>query len=415
MAQPKGSEYFEVQDGDRSWVQRRKRGRHPEKLLSVQRIRGLTEPGRYHDGLGLYLVVEPSGSRHWIQRLTVAGKVRQVGHGSFPLVSLAEARALAFQFKKVARAGGDPLADRRRAVPTFADAAQAVIEIQAPAWRNAKHRKQWMATLETHAFPKLGGRAVNTITSGDVLAILVPIWHSLPETARRVRQRINTVMRWCVAEGHCEHNVAGDDLKGALPRQRPKAEHFAALPYKEVANAIKRVRESNAAPHTKLIFEFVALTACRSGEARGAQWEEFDLDNAVWTIPASRMKAGVEHRVPLSERAVEVVQEAAKLRTSDLVFPSPTRRELSDNALSKLLRELGIAGTVHGLRSSFRDWASEKTHAAREVLEACLAHTIKDRAEAAYARSDLLSKRRAVMGAWAHYLNSKSAKVVQIA
>ena len=408
------SEFFEVQDGTRSWVQRRKHGRHPEKLLSVQRIRGL-EAGRHHDGNGLYLVVEPSGTRHWIQRVTIRGRVRQVGHGSFPLVSLAEARALAFQFKKVARAGGDPLTDRRRAVPTFAEAAQAVIEIQSPAWKNAKHVAQWMATLEVYAFPKLGRRPVDAITSGDILSVLMAIWHEKPETARRVRQRINTIMRWCVAEGHCEHNVAGDDLKGALPRQRPKAEHFKALPYSKVADAIKRVRESNAAPHTKLAFEFIALTATRAGEVRGARWSEFDLDNAVWTIPASRMKASVEHRVPLSERAVEVLQEAAKLRCSDLVFPSPTRRELSDNALSKLLRELGIAGTVHGLRSSFRDWASEKTHASREILEACLAHTVKDKAEAAYARSDLLEKRRPVMETWADFLANKKGTVIRIA
>ena len=412
MAQPK--EYFEVQDGERSWVQRRKHGRHPEKLLSVQRIKGL-ETGRHHDGNGLYLVVEPSGSRHWIQRLTIRGRVRQVGHGSFPLVSLAEARALAVQFKKVARAGGDPLADRWRAVPTFSEAAQAVIEIQSPAWKNAKHTAQWMSTLEAYAFAKLGRRPVDAITSGDILGVLTPIWHEKPETARRVRQRINTIMRWCVAQGYCEHNVAGDDLKGALPRQRPKAEHFKAIAYSRVADAIKRVRESNAAPHTKLAFEFIALTACRSGEARGALWSEFDLEDAVWTVPASRMKAGVEHRVPLSERAIEVVQEAAKLRCSDLVFPSPTRRELSDNALSKLLRELGISGTPHGLRSSFRDWASEKTHASRETLEACLAHTIKDKAEAAYARSDLLAKRVRVMESWAAFLAGDVATVSRIA
>lgn len=415
MAQPKDSEVFEVQVGGRSWVQRRKRGRHPEKLLSVQRIRGLTEPGRYFDGNGLYLQVTETGAQSWIQRLSIRGKVRQVGHGSYPLVGLAEARALALEFRKVARQGGDPLADRRRAVPTFAEAAQAVIEIQSPAWKNAKHTAQWMSTLEAYAFPKLARRAVNTITSGDILAVLMVVWHEKPETARRVRQRINTVMRWCVAQGYCEHNVAGDDLKGALPRQRPKAEHFKAIAYSRVADAIKRVRESNAAPHTKLAFEFIALTACRSGEARGALWSEFDLENAVWTVPASRMKAGVEHRVPLSERAVEIVHEAAKIRTSDLAFPSPTRRELSDNALSKLLRELGIAGTVHGLRSSFRDWASEKTHASRETLEACLAHTIKDKAEAAYARSDLLAKRARVMASWSSYLAGDVATVSRIA
>ena len=413
--QSKGSDHFEVKDGDRSWVQRRKRGRHPEKLLSVQRIWGLTAPGRYFDGNGLYIQVTETGAQSWIQRLSIRGKVRQVGHGSYPLVSLAEARAKALEFRKVARAGGDPLADRRRTVPTFAEAAQAVIEIQSPAWRNQKHKAQWMSTLEAYAFPKLGRRAVDAITSGDILAVLMGIWHEKPETARRVRQRINTVMRWCVAEGHCEHNVAGDDLKGALPRQRPKTEHFLALPYSEVPGAIERVRESNAAPHSKLCFEFIALTACRSGEVRGARWEEFDLEHRVWEIPASRMKAGASHRIPLSERALQVVQEAAKLKCSHLVFPSRTGRVLSDNALSKLLRELGIPGTVHGLRTSFRVWSSEKTHAPREVLEASLAHAIKDKAEAAYARSDLLEKRRPVMEAWAAFLARKKAAVTRIA
>ncbi len=415
MAQRKGSEYFEVQDGQRKWVQRRKRGRHPEKLLSVQRIRGLTEPGRYFDGNGLYLQVTETAAQSWIQRLSIRGKARQVGHGPYPLVSLAVARAKALEFRKVARQGGDPLADRRRAVPTFAEAAKAVIELQSPGWKNAKHTAQWMSTLEAYAFPKLGRRPVDVITSGDILDLLTPIWHKKSETAHRVRQRINTVMRWCVAKRHCEHNPAGDALTSVLPRQRPKAEHFKALPYSEVADAIKRVHESNAAPHTKLAFEFIALTASRSGEVRGARWEEFDLDAAIWTIPASRMKAGIEHRFPLSARALQVVRDAAKLKCCDLVFPSPTERALSDSALSKLLRELGIPATVHGLRTSFMTWASEKTHASREVLEASLAHTIKDKTEAAYARSDLLEKRRALMDSWATFLDPKQGNVVRIA
>ena len=395
---------------------RRKAGRHPIQQLTAQQVKRITEPGRYFDGLGLYLNVSDTGAKSWVQRLMIQGKPREVGHGGYPLVGLAEARQMAFNFKKSARADGDPLAERHqdRGVPTFAEAAAAVLELNRPSWRNEKHAAQWQSTLETYAFPRLGNRSVDAITTADILAVLTPIWHEKPETARRVRQRLNTVMQWTVAQGYRQSNPAGDAISRALPKRSARVTHMRSLPYPEVATAVAKVQSSNATASAKLAFELLVLTATRSGEIRGARWEEIDLDGRIWTVPAERMKAGVEHRVPLSDRAAAILKEAGP-RADGLVFPSINGRMLSDNTLSKLLRENEIPAVPHGFRSSFRDWAAERTNTPHHVMEQALAHTIPNHAERAYARSDLFDKRRRLMDSWSAYLSKQTANVTRIA
>ena len=368
-------------------------------------------PGFYCDGHGLNLRVDPSGARRWVQRLVVRGRPRMLGLGGYPLVSLAEARDVAFAHRKQARAGGDPLAEQRQAphVPTVEEAAAAVLEQQRPGWRNARYGQAWPRSLRVYAFPRVGVMPVSEVTTADVLAILTPIWHDKPETARRVRQRIGAVMKWAVAMGYRPDNPAGDALGQALGRQRVVVQHMRALPHGEVANALATVRSSRALVTPKDAFELLVLTAARSGEVRLATWDEMDLDAGVWTIAAARMKAKRDYRVPLSGRALEILHDAR--RRSDgpgLVFRSPPGKPLSDMTLSNLIKGLGIAAVPHGFRSSFRDWAAERTNTPREVVEAALAHTVRNPTEAAYARSDLFERRRRLMDDWAAYLAGES-------
>ena len=384
-------------------------GVHRDKRLTAATVRTVTKTGLHADGNGLYLKVDTNGSKRWIQRIVINGKRRDIGLGSAALVSLSEAREAALENRKDARAGGDPIAAKRlsQAVLSFKEAAEQVHQLNKPTWRNEKHGDQWISTLEKFAYPSIGGKRISTITSADVLSVLSPIWNSHPETARRVKQRIGAVMKWAVAKGWRTDNPA-DAIGQALPKQdRSKIKHRLALPYDKVADAIRKVHGSEAGIATKLAFEFLVLTATRSGETREAVWSEFDLDKKVWTIPASRMKAKKPHRVPLTDRCMAILKEAEPLKQngSDLVFPG-TRADkpLSDMTLSKLMKELTIPAVPHGFRSSFRDWAGEQTHHPREVIEFALAHLIKDKAEAAYARSDLFEKRRSLMDDWATYI-----------
>ncbi len=320
---------------------------------------------------------------------------------------MAEAREKAFMNRKIARSGGDPRTERHevRDMPTFAEAAARVLEQKRPGWRSRKHPNDWISSLRAHAFPELGHRPVGEITTADILAVLTPIWHDRHVTARRVRQRIGAVMKWVVAMGLRPDNPAGDVLGQALGRHRVVVQHMRALPHSEVAGAIEAVRTSAASVATKLAFEFMVLTACRSGEVRLAGWDEIDLEAGEWTIPGERMKAQRPHRVPLSGRAVEILGEARTLGGGGgLVFPSSEGRPLSGSTLSTLLRGLRIAAVPHGFRSSFRDWCGECSTAPREVAEAALAHVVRDKVEAAYARSDLFERRRVLMDDWAAYL-----------
>ena len=378
--------------------------RHGKKLTAAF-VRTIKEPGIYCDEHGLVLRVKPSGYKQWIQRLFIHGGRRELGLGPVRLVTLAEAREAALGNRKVARAGGDPVAARGRGIPTFEEASAKVIEIHRPNWKNAKHAAQWTATLRDYVFPRIGRKRVDLVTAADVMAVLLPIWNDKHETARRVRQRIGAVMKWAVAQGYRQDNPAGEAIGAALPKNGRIQRHQKALQHGEVAGAIQAVRQSDATASVKLAFEFLVHTACRSGEVRLARWDEMNLEDGEWTIPAERMKSKRDHRVPLSTRAQEILEEARDHTVlSDLVFPSPSGRALSDSTLSKLLRELGVQAVPHGFRSSFRDWAAECTDAPHAVMEAALAHVVKNKAEAAYARSDLFERRRALMSDWASYL-----------
>ena len=384
------------------------RAPHPHKALSAAFV-GSAPPGRYADGNGLYLYVQPSGSRSWIQRLAVRGRRRELGLGSLKLVSLAEAREQALANRKLARAGGDPLAAKRRAqgVPTFAEAAARVMEQKRAGWRSARHPRLWLGSLERYAFPRIGTRPVSEVTSADVLEILAPIWHVKEQTARNVRQRIHAVLAWAIAMELRTDNPC-DRAVQALGPQYGVVQHMRALPHRDVRAAIETVQASRAAPVVKLAFEFLVLTATRWGEVRGALWTEIDTAGRVWTVPAARMKMKRDHRVPLCERATEVLDAARTLADSGSPFVFSTRggRPLEDKRLRRLLRQERIAAVPHGFRSSFRDWAAERTDHPREVIEAALAHTVRNRVEAAYARSDLFERRRQLMDDWGSYLNS---------
>ena len=300
----------------------------------------VTKPGRHGDGNGLYLLVKPSGAKSWVLRTVVQGRRCDIGLGGYPLVSLAEARAAALDNRKLARAGGDPLALKRRPdIPTFEDAARTVIDVHKPTWRDGgKSAGQWSASLRQHAFPRLGAKRVDTITTADVMAVLLPIWTEKAETARRVRQRISAVMRWAVAQGYRADNPAGDAIAAALPKAKGTRRHFRAVHHGEASDVIRAVRGSQASLASRLAFEFLVLTAARSGEVRGASWSEIDMDTAVWTIPGGRMKGGREHRVPLSGLALAILDEARALEdASGLVFPAPTgRKPMSDSTLFRM-------------------------------------------------------------------------------
>lgn len=395
----------------------KKSGKHPEKALSDAFVRAVAEPGKYFDGHGLFLKVDTTGARRWVQRIVIRGKRTEIGLGAFPLVSLKEAREAAFTNRKQARSGGDPLAARKReqAVLTFEEAARRVHKLHEPTWRNRKHAAQFISTLETYAFPKVGPIRVSDVTSADVLAILTPIWLAKAETARRVRQRIGVVLKWAVAQGWRSDNPA-DAITQALPKQSRTKEHRKALHYNDVAGCIAAVKASQAAPATKLAIEFLILTATRSGEARGATWDEIDVAARTWTIPGPRMKMKEEHVVPLSNRAVDILNEAKALGDgTGLVFPGTKfGRPLSDMTLSKLIKELGFNADVHGFRTSFRTWAQERTNFPAEVAESALAHKIKNKSEAAYARSNLLEKRAKLMGAWSAFIGNVVGKIARI-
>ncbi len=378
--------------------------------LSATRIKVLRDPGRYSDGDGLHLFISKGGSKSWVQRIRIDGRRRDIGLGGYPAVSLAQARKRASDNRSAVADGKDPVADKRRPkTPTLKEAAYTVHKANRPRWRNEKHASSWIQTLERHAFPEIGNKRIDKIGRADVLAVLTPIWTSRPETARRVRQRMRTIFGWAMANELIEANPAGEAIDGALPSMPKVKAHLRALPYHEVASALSTVDESQTSPASKHCLKFLVLTAARSGEARGATWDEIDIEGATWTIPGSRMKAGAEHRVPLSAQALDVLMLARELEDgSGLCFPSPLRpgRMLSDMTLTKVLRKVGLANraTVHGFRTSFKTWTMEQTDTPWAVGEAALAHQLGGSVEQAYARSDLFDRRRVLMQQWADYL-----------
>ena len=376
-------------------------------------------PGRHSDGAGtgLHLVVRPAGYRGWIQRLVVHGRQVDIGLGTARRVRLADARRRAFENWCVARDDGDPrVVATVETAATFRDGLDATIALLRGTWRNPKSEKQWRASLADHA-GALMDRPLAEITTADILAVLTEggLWHRKRETARRCRQRIGRIMDWSVAQGLRPDNPAGPALSAALPRSEAKSEHFATVGHESAGAAVRAIRATGAWWAAKAAFEFLTLTAARSGEVRGARWNEIDVDAATWTIPAERAKTNREHRVPLSPRALEVLREAATMReSSGLIFPSRTGREMSDTTLSKLCKENAIGGTPHGMRSAFRDWAAERTNVPREIAEHALAHVVGDAAELAYRRTDYFDKRRDLMDRWSAYIGTDRADVIRI-
>ena len=379
-------------------------------------VKSVTKPGRYSDGDTLLLKVTPGGARTWIQRVVIDRKRRDIGLGPFPLVTLREARDKAFENRRAVRAGADPLAEKRKAkTPTFRQSAAKTLEANRARWRHRSTAEHWTRTMDKHVFPVLGDMAVDVIGAQDVLRVLTPLWTASPEIGRKVRQRIRAVLRWCEAHGFVDRNVAGEGLDGALPTMPRVRQHFRALPYGEVQGALETLDASPASLAAKYCLRFVALTAVRSGEAREATWTEIDMGRRTWMIPASRMKANAEHRVPLSDAALAVLVKARALDDgSGLLFPSPRRGGKPLSNLTKVLRDVGLADrtTVHGLRSSFRDWCAE-TGKPRELAEAALAHTVAG-VEGAYFRSDLFERRRRLMEQWGAFLTGDRAKVVEL-
>ncbi|MBS7671494.1 tyrosine-type recombinase/integrase [Croceicoccus gelatinilyticus] len=376
--------------------------------LTAMGVKNLTEPGRYSDGEGLILKLAAKGKGSWIVRIQADGKRRDFGLGPLSELPLADAREAARALRKEVKAGVDVLAEREKealVIPTFSDAAKLVHEEHKAAWKNGKHQAQWIKTLETYAFPTLGDKLVSDIEGPAIRDALSPIWLTKPETARRVRQRIGSVLDWACAKGFRETEAPMRSVLRGLPRQPKKQGHLSAMPYQELPAFFTWLRGRSSVG--RLALEFVILNASRSGEVRGASWNEIDLKKKLWTIPAERMKAGTAHVVPLSEAALDVLKRAKAFRSpvSDLIFPGQNpRRYLSDMTLLKILRDKGHDYTVHGFRSSFRDWVAEKTNYPGEVAEAALAHTITNKVEAAYRRTDYLGKRKPMMADWANFV-----------
>lgn len=372
---------------------------------------GTVHPVIWSGASPVFVDVDPNGSKRWLLRTVVQGRRRDIGLGSARLVSLAEAREKATAYRKIAREGGDPIADRKRDTAvalTFAECARRVHTAHAPGWRNQKHASQWLATLERYAFPHFGDRPVGQVDSSDVLRALSEIWLSKPETARRVRQRIRMVFDYAKAAGHRGSDNPVDGVTRALPRQTDRAKHHTALPYASIPEFIASLDHTIPGEPTRLALKFLIGTASRTGEVLGARWAEIDWETMTWTVPAERMKARREHRVPLSPMMIAVLKRARQLSgTSEFLFPGRvTGRPMSNMAMLQALRRMKVEATAHGFRSTFRDWAAEQTNFSREVCEMALAHTIKSKAEAAYRRGDLLEKRRALMAAWALHMQT---------
>lgn len=406
--------------------------------LSAAFVRTIHEPGKYHDGggLGLILRVEPSGSKRWVQRIVISGRRREMGLGAPPIVTLAAAREAAMANKRMVHAGDDPIAHKRksREIMTFAAAAEQAIAAKSLEFRSDKHRKQWRSTLDTYALPVLGALPVGTVGTADVLRVLQPIWTEKTETASRLRGRIEAILSWATAAGHREGENAAR-WKGNLSEMLPKPQrvaktvHHPALASSDVSAWYAALRGRDGVAARAL--EFLTLTAARSGEVRGMVWGEVDLKAGVWTVPADRMKASREHRVPLSVPANSLLERMAQAPDAVPtdggcpVFPAPRGGALSDMSLSAVMRRMqeaensaGHTGWVdrasgrpavpHGLRSTFRDWTAERGYP-RDMAEMALAHDVGSAVERAYRRSDMLERRRAMMTAWADFLRGQPA------
>jgi integrase len=394
--------------------------------VKVGALAKAAKPGHYADGGGLYLQISKFGTAAWTVRYRAGGRLREMGLGSVNVVGLAEARQRAAKVREQLFLGHDPVEQRRanqRAAQveaakaaTFKDCAEGYIAAHSPVWRNSKHAAQWGATLATYVFSVFGDLPVQAVDTALVMKAIEPIWTEKAETASRVRGRIEAILDWARVRGyrdgenparwrgHLENLLAAPSkAKRAVRQRKGLGEHFEALPYGRIAGFIAELREQEGIAARAL--EFAILTAARTGEVIGARWDEIDTAQSLWTIPAGRMKAGKEHRVPLSDAAMAIVEKMAEVRSGDFVFPGGRAgRPLSNMALLMALRRMDHAGlTAHGFRSTFRDWAAERTNFPAEVAEMALAHAVGDKVEAAYRRGDLFDKRRQIMDAWAKF------------
>ena len=383
--------------------------------LTAAKVKMLAVAGTYTDGGGLTLRVSDTGAKKWVLRLTIDGKARNIGLGGYPAVRLKEARELADSNRQAIRRGRNPIEEKQQAreysrreasIPTFQQAAQTVMELRRPTWSSDRHAKQWTESLTNHAFPLIGRKTVNAVTTADVTAVLTPIWTDKAETATRVRQRMEKVFDFAIVQGWRSDNPANGTVTAALPRRPRLKAHHPALAYEEAPAALGAVRESTADTTTRLAFQYMVLTAARAVEVREADWSEIDIEARMWSVPAARMKARREHRVPLSDRAVAVLLEAKAITGGEgLIFPAKRSGKAQTNmAFAMLLRRLGIDAVPHGFRSSFRDWTIAETSTPWAVGEAALAHNLGNSVEAAYARHDLFERRRGLMQEWADFL-----------
>jgi integrase len=399
--------------------------------LSAVEVKGIGQRGMYHDGGGLYLQVSAGGAKSWIFRFMLDGRSREMGLGPVHAIPLADARKRAAECRRIRFDGIDPIEARRAQrgqkkldaakSMTFDACAAAYIDAHKAGWRNAKHIDQWTNTLATYAGPVFGSLPVQAVDVGLVMKALEPIWQTKPETASRLRGRIESVLDWAAVRGYRK----GDNparWRGHLDKLFPargkvrKVEHHPALPYDGLADFVAVLRSQEGIAARAL--EFLILTATRTGEVIGARWDEVDLEEKIWVVPPARMKAGREHRVPLSAAAAAVLEQMKEVRESDCVFPGGKRgKPLSNMAMLAVLKRIGRSDlTAHGFRSSFRDWAAERTNFPRDVAEMALAHTVIDKVEAAYRRGDLFQKRRQMMEVWAKFCATTSppAEVVRI-
>lgn len=388
--------------------------------LSALFVKSVKNPGTYQDGEGLMLLVKPTGTRSWQVRVQVDGKRRDFGLGSAFTVSLADARTKAAAIRATYKTGVDPVAKRRaekraqQEIPTFKQATESAHAELLTGWRNGKHKRDWASSLQSYAYPHIGDVRIDQLTPAMVRDLLLDIWLAIPVTAKRVRQRIKAVVDWAAAKGYCKPLDLSGVIKG-LPRQPKRDAHFAAMPYSDVPGFLESLAN---APESigRTALQFAILTAARSGEVRGAVWGEFDLDNAIWSIPGERMKAGRPHIVPLSSAAMALLKVAARIGCDPAkpVFPGVRGGALSDMTLSKIMRDMKLPFTVHGFRSSFKDWACECTSYPDAVSEAALAHADNDRTRAAYRRTDFLEKRRELMATWGSYCSGAGVSPVRL-
>ena len=377
--------------------------------LNAAKVRNIKATGTYEDGGGLRLVVADTGARRWVMRISIKGRRRELGLGGYPSVSLEAARKGAAEIRDGAREGRDIKQERwlrQQSAQSFRQCFEVVYANKRQHLSNGKALRQWRSTMETYVYPVIGDLPVAEVEASHILEVLKPIWFAKSETAKRVLQRMETVFKSSILRGLRDKASPCIGVTQELGARRRKVVNHRSLPYSEVPAFLAQLRVGRAKPATRLALEWLILTATRSGETRSARWEEIDQQHGLWTIPASRMKARRPHTVPLSPRCLEILDEVSNLRRDDgLLFPGFTPgRPLSDMTFTKLMRSSGVDAVPHGFRSSFRSWAAEVAKARPEVAEAALAHSLRDKTEAAYNRAAYLDDRRQLMAAWADFL-----------